>query len=65
MKYLTLPTWCALKLLIHGIPEHPYATWYPTLESWAADSPSVYRLIDFALLAIIGSFFYNFLSTFF
>lgn len=64
MKYLTLPTWMSLQLLIYGIPEHPYAAWYPTLDDWATESPLVYRLIDLALIAVVSSFFYNLLLTF-
>ena len=64
MKYLTLPTWCALQLLISGIPEHPYALWYPTLDIWAHESLWVYRLIDFALIVIFSSFCFNLLLTF-
>lgn len=58
-KYLTLPTWLALRLLIYGIPEHPYAQWYPTLDVWATESPLIYRLIDLALIAVVSAFFYN------
>lgn len=64
MKYLTLPTWLSLQLLISGIPEHPYAAWYPTLSDWASKSPLPYRLIDFALILIVSAFFTNVLLTF-
>jgi hypothetical protein len=64
MKYLTLPTWCALQLLIHDMPDHPYAHWYPTLDDWATESPVVYRLIDAALIALFGAFCFNLFLTF-
>lgn len=65
MKYLTLPTWMTLQLLISGMPDHPYNQWYPTLEDWAVDSPLLYRLVDLALILVTGSFICNIASTFF
>lgn len=65
MKYLTLPTWLLLKLLISGIPEHPYATWYPTLDEWASKSLVLFRLIDLSLFLIASTCLCNLPHLFF
>ena len=55
-KYVALPTWLLIAVLVGAIPEHPYKKEYPTLLAWALHSRDVFRVFDLALYMLALAF---------
>ena len=49
LKYMALPTWFFMRLLISSMPTHPYNKFYPDLLTWVAQSLPIFRLFDICL----------------
>ena len=64
-RFIALPTWLLVRLLVSGMEHHPYNKLYPDLMTWATHSSSVFRIFDIALGFLVLAFFANILRAFY
>ena len=64
-KFIALPTWLLVRVLVSGMDHHPYNKLYPNILEWAIHSNPVFRIFDIALFALVLAFFANILRAFY
>jgi hypothetical protein len=55
-KYVALPTWLLIWIMVRQIPDHPYGREYPSMLAWALHGPDVFRIFDLALWMLALAF---------
>lgn len=58
-RFIALPTWLLVQVLIHGMDHHLYHDTYPNLFTWAVKSPMIFRIFDIGLHALSAAFVLN------
>lgn len=64
-RFIALPTWLLVRLLVSGMEHHPYNKLYPDLMTWATHASPAFRIFDSVLWGLMLAFFANILRAFY